>query len=112
LNPRFNTTTLQKGLDFRAPEGADVRSIHQGRIVHAGWFQGYGNLVIVDHGDGYFSLFAHLASLKHEVNDLVEAGEVLGTVGATGSLKGPYLYFEIRHHGEPLDPAPWLLRPQ
>ncbi|MHB8417338.1 MAG: murein hydrolase activator EnvC family protein [Myxococcales bacterium] len=111
LNPRFNTVTLQKGLDIRAPEGASVRAVHQGRVVHAGWLQGYGNLLIVDHGDGFYTLFAHLAALEKGVDDLVAEGEELGTVGQTGSLKGPYLYFEIRRHGQPLDPAPWFAAP-
>lgn len=112
LNPRFNTTTLQKGIDFRAPQGTPVRAVHRGRVVHAGWFSGYGNLLIIDHGDGYFTLFAHLATLKPAVNDLVEVGDEVATVGDTGSLKGPYLYFEIRHHGEAIDPALWFAPPR
>jgi septal ring factor EnvC (AmiA/AmiB activator) len=108
LNPRFNTVTLHKGLDIRAAEGAPVVSIHDGLVVHAGWFSAYGNLLIVDHGDGYFSLFAHLASLDVKVGDRVDRGQRLGAVGRTGSLKGPYLYFEVRHHGEALDPSAWV----
>ena len=108
LNPRWSTVTLQKGVDIRAPEGTVVRAVHEGRVVHAGWFQGYGNLVIVDHGDGYYTLFAHLRSMERADGDLVATGEPLGAVGATGSLKGPYLYFEIRHHGAALDPSAWL----
>jgi septal ring factor EnvC (AmiA/AmiB activator) len=108
LNPRFNTVTLHKGLDIRAPEGAPVASVHEGLVVHAGWFSGYGNLLIVDHGDGYFSLFAHLASLDVKVGERVARGQRLGAVGRTGSLKGPYLYFEVRHHGEALDPSAWV----
>jgi septal ring factor EnvC (AmiA/AmiB activator) len=111
LNPRFNTVTLQKGIDIRAPEGAPIRAQHAGRVVHVGWFQGYGNLMILDHGDGYYSLFAHLATIGKQVDDLVAAGDELGTVGATGSLKGPYLYFEIRRHGQALDPAAWMAPP-
>jgi septal ring factor EnvC (AmiA/AmiB activator) len=109
LNPRFHTVTLQKGVDIRAPEGTPVRAQHAGRVVHAGWFKGYGNLVIVDHGDGFYALFAHLATLGKQVDDPVATGDELGTVGSTGSLKGPYLYFEIRKHGQPLDPAAWLM---
>jgi septal ring factor EnvC (AmiA/AmiB activator) len=108
LNSRFNTVTLHKGLDIRAAEGASVLSVHQGLVVHAGWFSGYGNLLIVDHGDGYYSLFAHLASLGVAVGDWVTTGQQLGKVGQTGSLKGSYLYFEIRHHGEALDPSMWV----
>jgi septal ring factor EnvC (AmiA/AmiB activator) len=67
--------------------------------------------MILDHGDGYYSLFAHLATIGKQVDDLVAAGDELGTVGATGSLKGPYLYFEIRRHGQALDPAAWMAPP-
>jgi murein hydrolase activator len=108
MDPRFNTVTLQNGLDIGAPAGAPVRAVAPGRVVHAGWFKGYGNLVIVDHGDGYHSLVAHLASMQTAMGEEVQAGAVLGTVGDTGSLKGPYLYFEIREQGRPVDPQSWL----
>jgi septal ring factor EnvC (AmiA/AmiB activator) len=108
LNPRFNTVTVQNGLDIGAPAGAPVRAVAGGRVVHAGWFKGYGNLIIVDHGEGYHSLVAHLASMQTAMGEEVVAGTVLGTVGDSGSLKGPYLYFEIREHGRPVDPRPWL----
>jgi septal ring factor EnvC (AmiA/AmiB activator) len=108
LNARFHTVTLQKGLDFKAEEGTPVRAVHKGRVVQAGPFPGYGNLLIVDHGDGYFTLFAHLAVIRPAVDDVVETGDEIGQVGDTGSLKGPYLHFEIRHHGEALDPSDWL----
>ena len=110
VDPRFGTVTLQRGLDIRAPEGSEVRAVYDGAVVHAGWFSGYGNLVILDHGDGLFSLFAHLATLAHAVGDVVERGDSLGTVGDTGSLKGPYLYFELRDGQKPLDPERWLSR--
>jgi septal ring factor EnvC (AmiA/AmiB activator) len=108
VDPRFNTVTVQNGLDIGAPSGAPVRAVAAGRVVHAGWFKGYGNLVIVDHGDGYHSLVAHLGSMHTAMGEEVEAGEVVGTVGDTGSLKGPYLYFELREQGRPVDPRPWL----
>jgi len=108
LDPRFNTVTLQNGLDIAAPAGAPVRAVAGGRVVHAGWFKGYGNLIILDHGDGYHSLVAHLAGMQTAMGEEVQAGTVLGTVGDSGSLKGPYLYFEIREHGRPIDPRPWL----
>jgi murein DD-endopeptidase MepM/ murein hydrolase activator NlpD len=109
VNPRFHTVTVQKGVDLRAPAGAPVRAVAAGRVAHAGWFKGYGNLVIVDHGEGYHTLLAHLATMTTAIGEEVTAGTLLGTVGETGSLKGPYLYFEIRDHGRPLDPGEWLL---
>jgi septal ring factor EnvC (AmiA/AmiB activator) len=110
VNPKFNTVTVQNGLDFEAPAGAPVRAVAPGRVVHAGWFKGYGNLVIVDHGEGYHTLVAHLASMKTAMGEEVDAGDVLGTVGDSGSLKGAYLYFEVREKGRPVDPRPWLGR--
>lgn len=111
LNPKFNTVTFQKGLDLRAAEGSDVVVVADGKVVHAGPFRGYGNLVIVDHGEGYHTLYAHLAALAKGVGDEVEAGQAIGTVGDTGSLKGAYLYFEVREKGKPVDPKEWLGAP-
>jgi septal ring factor EnvC (AmiA/AmiB activator) len=108
VNPRFNTVTVQNGIDIGAPRGAPVRAVASGRVVHAGWFKGYGNLVIVDHGGGYHTLVAHLGTMKAAVGEEVEAGTVLGTVGDSGSWKGPFLYFELRERGRPVDPRPWL----
>jgi len=108
VNPRFNTVTVQKGIDLRAPLGTEVRSVAAGTVVYSGWLKGYGNLVIVDHGADYHSLYAHLANSQVEVGNEVEEGEALGQVGDTGSLKGAYLYFEIRKRGQAVDPLPWL----
>jgi septal ring factor EnvC (AmiA/AmiB activator) len=110
VNPKFNTVTVQNGVDVEAPAGAPVRAVAPGRVVHSGWFKGYGNLVIVDHGEGYHTLVAHLASMQTAMGEEVEAGSVLGTVGDSASLKGAYLYFEIREKGRPVDPRPWLGR--
>ena len=110
VDPRFGTVTVQKGVDIAASPGEAVRAVAPGRVVHAGWFKGYGNLVIVDHGDGYHTLVAHLASMTTAAGEDVEAGSLLGTVGDTGSMKGAYLYFEVREKGRPLDPAAWLAR--
>ncbi len=108
LNPKFNTVTYQNGLDLRAPEGTDVKAVAEGTVVHASAFRGYGNLVIVDHGDGFHTLYAHLASIGRQAGEAVEAGAVIGQVGDTGSLKGAYLYFELRKKGKPIDPKGWL----
>jgi septal ring factor EnvC (AmiA/AmiB activator) len=108
VNPRFNTVTVQKGIDVRAPEGREVASVGRGAVAFSGWLKGYGNLVIIDHGGGYHSLYAHLSSAQVDVGAAVEEGEILGLVGDTGSLKGPYLYFEIRKGGQAIDPQPWL----
>lgn len=108
VNPRFNTVTVQKGLDIRAKLGAKVLSVAEGTVAFSGWLKGYGNLVIVDHGGGYHSLYAHLAHSLVEAGNEVEEGEEIAAVGDTGSLKGAFLYFEIRKQGQAIDPAPWI----
>jgi septal ring factor EnvC (AmiA/AmiB activator) len=108
VNPRFKTVTVQNGVELGAPGGAPVRAVAPGRVVYAGWFRGYGNLVIVDHGEGYHTLAAHLASMSTAMGEEVGAGALLGTVGDTGSMRGPSLYFEVRERGRPVDPGAWL----
>jgi len=110
VDPRFGTVTLQSGIDVRAAAGTPVRAVWDGKVAHAGWFRGFGNLLIVDHGWGIFSLMAHLDQLQKALGDTVRAGEQVGTVGETGSLKGPYLYFELRDGQKPVDPEQWLSR--
>jgi septal ring factor EnvC (AmiA/AmiB activator) len=112
VDPRFGTVTLQRGIDVRCPENTPVHAIAAGTVAHAGWFRGYGNLLIIDHGHGYFSLMAHLATLTRAKDDAIRAGEVVGTVGDTGSLKGAYLYFELRSGQTALDPERWLAKPR
>ena len=104
----FRTETLRKGVEFAASGGESVRAVAPGVVRFAGWFRGYGKLVIVDQGDQYFTVVSHLGELFVEVGDTTGEGDTLGTVGETGSLTGPSLYFEIRHGSEPLDPADWL----
>lgn len=111
LDPHLNAVLFQKGIEIAAQEGEEVSAIHEGSILYADWFKGYGKIVIVDHGNSYFSLSAHLSQIKKRVGDRVEEGEVIALSGDTGSLKGPRLYFELRHHGESLDPLQWLRKP-
>ena len=108
VDAEFGTETFRKGVDFGAPLGTPVHAVADGTVRYAGWFRGYGKLAIVDHGDGYFTVLGHLGELRVAVGDAVHAGDVLGSVGDTGSLSGPVLYFEIRKASEPLDPLPWL----
>ena len=70
--------------------------------------QGYGNIIIIDHGGSYYSLSAHVSKIFKRVGERVEGGEVIALAGDTGSLKGNCLYFELRHHGKPLNPLKWL----
>jgi septal ring factor EnvC (AmiA/AmiB activator) len=102
------TATFRKGLEYAAPSGAPVRAVAPGRVRYAGRFRGYGKTVILDHGDGYFTVSAHLADTRVAVGDLVGGGDEIGEVGDTGSLEGPLLYFELRRGGDALDPRDWL----
>jgi len=101
----LGTRVLNKGVEIEAPLGAPVRAVHEGRVVFAGQYGGFGNLIIVSHGEGWHTLYAHLDSATRAANDRVEGGDVIGVVGDTGSLRGPMLYFEVRRDGEALDPA-------
>lgn len=108
-HPRFNTTIINKGIGISAPAGHRFRAIYGGIVVYADWFLGYGKLIILDHGRGFFTLYAHAADLTVQVGDTVQAGQVIGHIGETGSLDGPQLYFELRIRGKPEDPLVWLI---
>jgi septal ring factor EnvC (AmiA/AmiB activator) len=99
-----------KGLFIRAGTGSEVRSIAAGRVVFAEWMRGFGNLLIVDHGSDYLSVYANNDSLLKQVGDDVRGGESIATVGNTGGNPESGLYFEIRHDGKPLDPLAWVKR--
>jgi septal ring factor EnvC (AmiA/AmiB activator) len=108
VDAEFKTETFQSGVEFDAPIGVAVEAVAAGQVRFAGWFRGYGKLVILDHGDEYFTISGHLADIRVEVGDEVKSRGVIGTVGDTGSLSGPRLYFEVRHGREPLDPRGWF----
>ena len=108
VDSEFQTETFRSGVVFGAARGTPVLAVAAGRVRFAGWFRGYGKLVILDHGEGYFSVCGHLDAIAVEVGTPLPRGAMLGTVGETGSLSGPQLYFEIRRGGEALDPRDWL----
>jgi len=99
-----------QGWLMKGYEGSAITAIHHGRIVFSDWLRGFGLLLIIDHGDGYLSLYARNQSLLKSVGDWVYQGENIATLGSSGGFKEPRLYFEIRHKGIPLDPAAWLGR--
>ncbi|WP_101759286.1 murein hydrolase activator EnvC [Oceanicoccus sp. KOV_DT_Chl] len=106
-----NGTNLQwQGISIPGNEGSIVKAIHHGRVVFADWLRGSGLLVIIDHGDGYMSLYAHNQSLLKETGDWVNPGDVIATVGNSGGQRQAGLYFEIRHQGKPTNPALWCKR--
>lgn len=108
VNPRFGTKTFRNGIDIEAGEGSNIAAVFPGQVVYTGWFRGYGNLIIVDHGGEYYTVYAHAADIRVTEGDEVKQGQIIGTVGDTGSLQGPRLYFEVRHEGKPQDPTQWL----
>ena len=108
VHPRFGTRTFRNGVDIEAAVGREVLAVHGGHIIYTGWFKGYGNLIIVDHGNEYYTLYAHIADIEAKEGDDVRQGQRIGTVGDTGSLAGPRLYFEVRYQGKPQDPEQWL----
>lgn len=99
--------TKWDGVLIGAPAGSQVRAVHGGRVVFADWLRGAGLLVILDHGNGYLSLYGHNQSLLKNAGDLVKAGEAIATVGSSGGQNTPALYFAIRQEGRPSDPALW-----
>jgi len=107
-HPQFRTVTVQNGIDIDADYDDPVKAVFAGRVAFADWFRGYGNMAVIDHGDKYFSLYSHLARFSSSVGETVAPGQVIGYVGDTGSLKGAYLYFELRHGEKPLNPVEWL----
>jgi septal ring factor EnvC (AmiA/AmiB activator) len=107
-HPKFHTITFNNGIEIEARLGTEVRSVYKGRVAYSGWFRGYGKVVIIDHGNGYYTLFARLSKIVRDVDSIVEKGDVIALVGDTGLVKGPHLYFEVRQKGMPLDPLNWL----
>lgn len=107
-NPELKTTTINKGIDIAAPHGADIRCVAPGRAAIIDWFRGYGKFIIIDHHNGYYTLYAHASEILVSIGDEVEEGEVIAKVGDTGSLKGSMLHFEIRKGNKELDPMEWL----
>ncbi|HTG49608.1 MAG TPA: peptidoglycan DD-metalloendopeptidase family protein [Gemmatimonadales bacterium] len=108
VHPRFGTRTFRNGVDIEANEGREVGAVYGGHVIYTGWFKGYGNLIILDHDNEYYTLYAHMAEIGVKEGDDVRQGQRLGTVGDTGSLEGPRLYFEVRYQGKPQDPEQWL----
>jgi septal ring factor EnvC (AmiA/AmiB activator) len=94
----------QNGIEIKAPLGAEVRAILPGKVLYADWFKGFGNVMIIDHGDQTFTVSGYCSQLLKKAGDVVSEGEAVALVGSAGSLKGPCLYFEIRHKGKPRDP--------
>lgn len=109
VDPRFNTPVFRNGIYIEAGDET-VKAVSGGKIVFADWFKGYGNLVIINHGEGYHTLYGNLSETFFKTGDIIKEREVIGKVGESGMLNGPSLYFELRYKGKPLNPLQWLKR--
>lgn len=107
-SPLLDGQVKRNGMVIGASAGEPVLAVHHGRVVFSDYFRGHGLLLIVDHGEGYMSLYAHNQTLYKETGEWVSAGETIARVGSTGGQTQAGLYFEIRHGGKPTNPAPWL----
>ncbi|TAK01540.1 hypothetical protein EPO44_09025 [bacterium] len=107
-HPEFSAELFRKGIDIEAPIGEEIRAVEAGKVVFADRFSGYGRMIIVDHGQRYYSVYAHLSDLIKKTGEPVQKGEPIGLVGDSDSLAGARLYFEIRKDGKPVDPLPWF----
>lgn len=103
-----NLVNFQSGINIRAERGEPIRAVSGGYAIYSSWFKGFGNMLIIDHGQHYYTVYAHLEEVFKVKGDRIDKDEVIATVGDSGSLMGPALHFEIRHHGNPIDPLEWI----
>jgi septal ring factor EnvC (AmiA/AmiB activator) len=107
-NKKYAVNNFQSGINIQAERGEPIRCVADGYTIFSSWFKGFGNMMIVDHGDHYYTVYAHLEEVFKVKGDRVEKNEVIATVGDSGSMIGPALHFEVRHHGKPIDPMQWI----
>jgi septal ring factor EnvC (AmiA/AmiB activator) len=107
-DPQFSTPVFRNGVQIKTEANSDTRSVYEGKVIFAEWFKGFGQLVIINHGNGYHTLYGNLSEIFSHVGDIIRENQVIGKVGTSGILNAPGLYFEIRYKGKPLDPAQWL----
>ena len=109
-HPQFGTMVYRRGIEIQAHEGEPVHAVRDGQVAYADWYKGYGKLMILDHGNGFYTLYGNLSRLDLNRGAQAVGGQVIGLAGDTGSLKGSKLYFEIRRNGEAQDPLLWLAK--
>ena len=108
VEPRSGVVNFRNGIEIASSPGTPVRAVFPGKAIYADWLKGYGNVVIIAHGDAYHTVYAHAEEVFSKKGDRVDTGDVIGTVGASGTISGAALYFEIRHQGEPVNPSDWI----
>lgn len=104
IDPVYHTRRFHAGMDFAAPTGADIYATGNGQVISAGWQQGYGNCVQINHGYGYVTLYGHMSAFKVRAGQKVKRGDVIGLVGSTGKSTGPHLHYEVHYKGEIMNP--------
>ena len=109
-HPTFNTYVQRRGIEIKTVEGSAIHAVMPGSVVYADWLKGYGLVIILDHANGFFSLYAHASKILASVGSQVGAGQAIGETGDTGMTGENTLYFELRQGAEPLDPLQWLAR--
>ena len=108
IHPKYKTEVPQNGIVIGAPEGEPIVACASGEVVYVGWYDGYGRTVMLSHGGGFYTIYAHASKIRAAKGDRVGAGEVIAEVGDTDSIRGPCLHFEIRKDAVALDPREWL----
>jgi septal ring factor EnvC (AmiA/AmiB activator) len=109
-HPTFNTYVQRKGIEIRTTEGSFIHAVMPGTVVYADWLKGYGLVIILDHANGFFSLYAHASKILAKVGEQVAQGHAIGETGDTGMIGENTLYFELREGAEPVDPMHWLAK--
>jgi len=109
-HPTFNTYVQRKGIEIRTAEGSPIHAVMAGSVVYADWLKGYGLVIILDHANGFFSLYAHASKILARVGEQVAEGQSIGETGDTGMIGENTLYFELREGAEPVDPLHWLVK--
>ncbi|NOX19664.1 MAG: peptidoglycan DD-metalloendopeptidase family protein [Nitrospirae bacterium] len=107
-DPKFKTPVFHNGIHIKTSEDAIVRAVYGGKVVFADWFKGYGKVVIVNHGEGYHTVYANLSEIFLNKGDIIKEGDQIGRVGESSTINAPDLYFEVRYKGRPLNPLHWL----
>ena len=107
-DPRFDATVFRNGIQIQTAPAADAQAVYAGKVIFAEWFKGFGQLVIINHGSGYHTLYGNLSEIFSKVGDIIKEKQTIGRIGTSGILNAPGIYFEIRFKGKPLDPVQWL----